>query len=513
MRKAFELFLSLVVLVVFSGVAILNFYRINFESLTGPSRLFRFYFAVLAIAIAGSLAAKMVFRSFPAFRIILIAAATSFMVFSYDEVKVLVGVDFIILSIACWAIVTISVVSVVGVFSNRAAFLPTMAIVGLVYIVPAMMSLAEASSRHLAVGGTAALPLAARNSPNVYWIVLDGYPRADVLREFFDFDNEPFVKSLQDLQFTVYDDAVASFPETIFSISSTLSLGFLGNGNEASARILPSTELYPRVRGQNVVVNTMRSMGYRYIHFENGYDNLTQCPIAESICIKGNTGENIGGKIQFDEFDVAILSKTPLIDMIDLGHINAAIGETPFLRGSVSDLTDKLPEVREHGEPFFLYAHILAPHPPIRFRRDCSIKMAAPDLLDWDPSEKPAFLEQLVCVNSEAIDLVGKIARSDPKAIIVLQSDHGTAFRGQFKKPFDAWDRLDLKERFGALSAIRMPAPCSDDARGSVDLVNTFSRVLSCISGSVLPDKSARLFVVSHAGDMTNVHEYGRDFE
>ncbi len=177
------------------------------------------------------------------------------------------------------------------------------------------------------------------------------------------------------------------------------------------------------------------------------------------------------------------------------------------MRGAVRDLTDRLSEVQALGGPFFLYGHILAPHPPMRFRRDCSIRMVAPDLLDWDAAEKPAFLDQLVCVNGEAIDLVGKIVRSDPQAIIVLQSDHGTAFRGQFKKPFDAWDALDVKERFGALNTIRMPAPCARDAEGSVDLVDTFSRVLNCISGSRLPDTASRQFVVSHA-DMTRVHEY-----
>ena len=69
-----------------------------------------------------------------------------------------------------------------------------------------------------------------------------------------------------------------------------------------------------------------------------------------------------------------------------------------------------------------------------------------------------------------------------------------------------------MKERFGAFSAIRMPAVCAEQAAGNVDLVNTFARVLNCISGQSLPDKTARLFVVSHAGDMTDVHEYKRDF-
>jgi hypothetical protein len=69
--------------------------------------------------------------------------------------------------------------------------------------------------------------LTARREPNVYWIVLDGYPRRDVLQEFFDFDNGAFVERLKGLNFSVYDRAVASFPETAFSISSTLAMGFL----------------------------------------------------------------------------------------------------------------------------------------------------------------------------------------------------------------------------------------------------------------------------------------------
>ena len=498
--------LSIVVLALFSGVAFLNFYRRNFDELTQSSRLVHDYLVVLAIATAASLIAKAVFRSVPIFRIFLVAAITVFMVFYYDEIKRLPGGGPVALSIACWACATILAVFAVGKFSTKAAFLPTMTIVGLVYVATPMTSLIHAHWRPSKPVGAAILSLEARHPRNVYWIVLDGYPRADVLRQFFDFDNTPFLNGLRDLNFVVYDHAVASFPETIFSISSTLSLGFLAD-DESSSRILPQQELYQIIHGQSVVVNTMRSMGYRYIHFQNGYDNLTQCPLEGAICVRGNRARDD----LLDEFDVALLSKTPLIDVIAHGNASFGIKEVPFLRGSVRDLTDKLAEVQAHGGPFFLYGHVLAPHPPIRFRRDCSTRAAAPDLLRWDPADKPAFLEQLICVNGEATDLLGKIARSDPEAIVVVQSDHGTAFRDQFKKPIDTWDSLDLKERFGALNAIRMPASCAQDAQGSVDLVNTFARVLNCISDGHLPDQVSRQFVISHA-DLTSFHEYPGKF-
>ncbi len=313
MRRTWKPLLSLVVLAIFSGVGFLNFYRINFESLTGPSRLVRDYLIVLAVAIAGSLIAKCVFRAVPIFRIFLVAAITAFMAFNYDAIKLKVGSEPADLPILLWVGATLFAGFVVGKFSGRAAFLPTMAIVGLAYIVPAVISLIHAQSRYFRAANNAALSLTARNPRNVYWIVLDGYPRADVLRQFFDFDNEAFLKGLRDLDFVVYDRALASFPETIFSISSTLSLGFLQDGSPST--ILPTADLYPMVRGQNVVVNTLRSMGYRYVHFQNGYDNLTDCPLQGAVCISGN----VDGDAQFDEFNLALFSKTPLMDVIALG--------------------------------------------------------------------------------------------------------------------------------------------------------------------------------------------------
>ena len=526
MRKVFRLVLALAVLALFSGIAFVNFYRVNLDSLAEPSRLIGYYLALLAAAIVLSLIARVIFRNAEVSEIFMVAAITTFMLFYYPEIKHVIGGDRPALSMACWAVITVLLAIVVGKFSGRKAFLPTMAIIGVIYMVPAVAGLIQARMHYPKLGNPVALPLTARNRSNVYWIVLDGYPRADVLRQFFDYDDTPFLDSLRDLDFTVYDHAVASFPETVFSISSTLSLGQLVDETGSPGKIPPMRDLTRRVRGRNVVVRTLRTMGYRYIHFQNGYDDLTQCPLEGAICIRGN----VGHRLQFDEFDIALLSKTPLIDAMALGNAKLRIDEALFARGAVSDLTERLADVQARGGPFFLYGHILAPHPPIRFRQDCSIRPADADLQSWDSTDKPAFLEQLACVNREAIDLVGRIVASDPQAIVVVQSDHGTAFRGQFKllrdeaaghgetfrgelaKPYDGWDDQDVKERFGALNAIRMPAACAEEAAGTVDLVNTFARVLGCIAGRPLPDKTARLFVVSHAGDMTDVHEYKRDF-
>jgi hypothetical protein len=39
--------------------------------------------------------------------------------------------------------------------------------------------------------------------PDIYYIILDGYGREDVIEEFFDYDNSPFISYLEDLGFYI----------------------------------------------------------------------------------------------------------------------------------------------------------------------------------------------------------------------------------------------------------------------------------------------------------------------
>jgi hypothetical protein len=176
-RKTFQLLLSIAVLAVFSGVAFVNFYRLNLDSLAEPSRLVACYLMLLAAAIGVSLIARAVLRNAALARIVLVAAVVTFMMFYYAEIKRLIGGDRPALSILCWACVTLLLAFVVGKFSGRKAFPPTMAIVGVIYMVPAAAGLIQARLHYPKLGNPVALPLTARNAVNVYWIVLDGYPR------------------------------------------------------------------------------------------------------------------------------------------------------------------------------------------------------------------------------------------------------------------------------------------------------------------------------------------------
>jgi hypothetical protein len=69
-------------------------------------------------------------------------------------------------------------------------------------------------------------PLAGKqlsDRPDIYYFILDGYGREDVLKEDFDFDNAEFLSALRDRGFEVADQATANYPATIISVSSAVN--------------------------------------------------------------------------------------------------------------------------------------------------------------------------------------------------------------------------------------------------------------------------------------------------
>lgn len=487
---------------ILSTLAQLDFYAGNIAELADPWRVLHYAAGTLAITAIVAACLKVLLRRLPLWRILLATGVMAFVFFAYDvdliqrELKAHLGQ----LAPLAWVALTLgSGIVALGTIRNRAAVSLTLAL-SAAFAAPSIARIATFALRgdatHAVASDTAVTRERFALSPNIYWIVLDGYPRQDVLAEDFKFDNSGFVQSLRGLDFTVLGRSRANFPATINSISSTTSLDYTVEGEGDALRPLPMQDMQARVRGKNRTVARLKSAGYTYVHFENGYDYLTECAPDEPRCVRGHLG--------LDELDIAILSNTPIIDLI-VQHRQS----TPFAWGGVDDLRSKLNAIRAMPAPFFLYAHVLAPHPPIRFRSDCSFRPADPDLQLWSPEARPAFVEQLTCVNSQTLALLDDITQADPGAVIVLQSDHGTAFRGQFQKAPTAWTDEDLHERFGALNAMRLPSPCRAMTTEDLTLVDTFPLVLACLSGTEFKPHHPRFFVTPY----DNGPDFGRAIE
>ena len=112
-------------------------------------------------------------------------------------------------------------------------------------------------------------PADAASRPDIYYIILDGYARHDVMKSHFDFDNTAFLEHLERKGFYVARRSTANYCQTPLCLSSSLNATYLdelvkGLGND-------QTELSDLI-GRNNVVASLRPLGYQFVTFATGFD-------------------------------------------------------------------------------------------------------------------------------------------------------------------------------------------------------------------------------------------------
>ena len=307
--------------------------------------------------------------------------------------------------------------------------------------------------------------------PNVYWILLDMYGRADALKDSLGYDNSYFIQSLEERDFQVASDSYSNHTGTKFSIVTTLAMKhFLSVGK------VPEPHSYlSKLRGYNRTIFQFKEIGYRYLHAESGGGVKTPCAGVEDRCIRGQ----MGGTLSFTEAEVAVLKMTPLYRV--LRWLNRE-----FIEYTLTDVDDISAALRiEADTPFFLFAHILSPHAPARYDAQCERR----EDLKWDLSAvsgergKANYLQDITCLNRDVLALLDTIVAQDSSnPIIIVSADHGFDFRGHAGPPRE-W--RELRDVYAILMSIRAPGrPCMDAFYPSISPVNQFRLVFACLSDS-----------------------------
>ncbi len=100
--------------------------------------------------------------------------------------------------------------------------------------------------------------------PDIYYIILDGYGRTEVLRKDFDFDNSSFVQALTDRGFYVAICSQSNYAYTLPSLGSSLNLDYLDAHMAEDDVILQALQA-------SVARSFLESQGYTVVAFETGY--------------------------------------------------------------------------------------------------------------------------------------------------------------------------------------------------------------------------------------------------
>ena len=143
------------------------------------------------------------------------------------------------LVVATELLIAIGLVFAVARVKEPRALTPSLNVFALILIAMPVYTIARARKEHQveiseAKGGIfppGAVPTAqvVGRRPDIYYIILDGYARSDVMSKLFGFDNEPFLKRLEQKGFYVARRSTANYCQTPLSLSSSLNAVYLND--------------------------------------------------------------------------------------------------------------------------------------------------------------------------------------------------------------------------------------------------------------------------------------------
>jgi Sulfatase len=323
--------------------------------------------------------------------------------------------------------------------------------------------------------------------PDVYVLILDGYARADVLREVYGFDN-PLIDRLRTGGFFVAERATANYAQTALSLASAFNLDYLPQlGHPVGAQSDSRRGLGDLIQ-DNRFFKAFEDAGYDIRAYGSEYTMLR--PGA------GSYRRRAPGHL--DEFGYSMLEATALPSLFEA--VGLPRGWLPLrlhrhhLRWTLADLAASAPT--ENDPPRLVLAHLLAPHPPFAVDaeggiRDTKVPALLHDGSMWraiaqqsGESYKAGYVDGMRYLN-DRIEPVARALANRPfrPAIILIHSDHGPGLELEWERPAET----NMRERMGVLLAVRYPEGRDPGIDERATLVNVYRSVLNRALGVQLP--------------------------
>ncbi len=330
--------------------------------------------------------------------------------------------------------------------------------------------------------------------PDIYYVVLDGYARADVLNRIYQLDNSNFVRDLESLGFYVADDAVANYVQTRLSLAATFNMEYV----DAIAGSLPPwlAEIQIDERTwDSRLRRILERYGYQTVAFESGF-TYSEFPEADLYLVAGEDpryrSEQVGS-LHVNSYEALLLNTTLLrvpMEWAERNKLRAAsqLYSSPHEdhRRRIRYAMSKLPDITQLEGPHFIFVHILAPHPPFVFDEegDARVPIRPYSLRDGssymaEASRKEyvdGYRQQVLYLNEGLLPTLEAIIEgSETPPVIVLQADHGPGAYLDWDSP----EQTDLEERISILNAVYLQGQRSEQLYPGLSSVNTFRVVFN----------------------------------
>ena len=415
---------------------------------TSPESLMRPTVVVVVFAIAALLLARAITRSWTW------AAVLSSALVMFTMREAIPGL--ILAAVGLWWLLVLALrraqgrqppVSIVPQFVARAsgyfslAFLAIMAFSAWQAYASGMVDFAAPDYDSAGVGG-----------PNIYLMLLDGYPRADTLEDVFSFNNQPFTDELGTLGFNVSTTARSNYNKTWPALASVLNGSYLDVMLEGQTIL---TDRETQVRWLHAMIDEASMLD---VLRERGYVIRTApSPFASTSLTSADDYRSAG---HFTEFEARLIWNTPWMSVAREPLTSFLLAEQERVVRDNVELTAQMAE--NHGDaPQFVFAHVHAPHTPFTLNPDdsfeptmprcfplrCSLWHAPLEALGMDlDTYGDGLRNQIAVLNDLVLQSIKRVVRADPEAIVIIMSDHGARY-----------SLAETDEHFRTLLAARTP--------------------------------------------------------
>jgi hypothetical protein len=352
-------------------------------------------------------------------------------------------------------------------------------------------------------------PAETTKAPDVYVLLLDGYPRADVLGTTWGYDNSSFLAALEERGFAISDRSRANYLTTRLTFATMLNMRLAHRlpGYRAIRDGAPTQPIVLRMIRESLVLAQLRAAGYRI---------TATAPGIEIVSLRDVDRWEEGPHL--NEFEYRVLEATWLTEALRLLAPDYLASEH---RGRIEYGFDAVRRAAEaHGAddtPDLVWAHIASPHmPPVFGPRGEPIPVSyrwnffgdtGADRDMENEEFRAAFRGNLEHLNELILDTLDSIlAHSSAQPVVIVMSDHGSGTE------FDYGDMLnsDITSRAGTLFAALTPGHPQLFGESTTP-VNLFPQLFNAYLGTDYPLSPNTTYVNTPGGVRAVVADDGAD--
>ncbi|MDO8682971.1 MAG: hypothetical protein Q7N50_05755 [Armatimonadota bacterium] len=294
--------------------------------------------------------------------------------------------------------------------------------------------------------------------PDIYYIILDAYVRADILKQEYKFDNSEFLDYLRGKGFFVAEKSRSNYPVTCYSIPSSTNFDYLHKFAKSAKTKTIKTIMLREMADNSMICRTLKDQGYSFAYLTSGFQ-VTSGSRYANIVFPEQEGT-------LSELERVLVDSTPF----------------RFLRPSDRSirkhhlfLFSQLRRIPGIEKPTFTFAHIVCPHPPFVFSRNGKLPSLVASF-----SEGTNYVEQVIYLNKLVEDTIDHIlSSSKTPPIIIIQADHGV-----YPLSWSKYSHQPSYVRTAILNAYYFPGGKDKVLYDSISPVNSFRVLLNQYFGA-----------------------------